>query len=465
MTTTRRADTIAAQQACEGLFATDSKLNVQPGLITDYTYDEATKSYTFKLREGVPFHDGTIMTADDVVATLTRFRDSVSGANFRALADTITATDANTVTLTLKSASAAIPTMLATGGHGGAYIMPKSLMESTPADTPVDTLICTGPYKLESYVPDQEVVFTRFDDYASRDEEPNGNAGRKVAWVDTVRLVPNVPANLINSLRTGAVDIGEIPLDQVRALVNDPDLRVVVTPYARYPLLQLNTKAGPLATLKVRQAMLAGLDMAPIMLIYAGEEQFYALDGSLAAPGSTYYSTAGSELYNQANPAKAKELLAEAGYNGEEIRFMYGAEDPNKAPIIIQQMKDAGFNVKGMPVESAAFGTTRADPEKWDLFITSGTPKVDPSEIVFLNPQFPGWWDTPKKLDLMAQFIVVGDQEKRKAIWDEIQGLVFEEVPFIQLGTVSVTEVTTPRVQGYEPQFGMRGYYNIWVSQ
>jgi peptide/nickel transport system substrate-binding protein len=182
MTTTRRVDTVAAQQACEGLFATDAKLNVEPGLVSDYTYDEAGKTYTFHLRSGVPFHGGSTLSSADVVASLTRFAASVSGANFASLLDTITAPDDLTVVVKLKSASAAIPTMLAVGGQGGAYIMTKSLMDSTPPDAAVTTLDCTGPYKLASFVPDQEVVFTRFDGYVGRTEDPSGAAGKKVAW-------------------------------------------------------------------------------------------------------------------------------------------------------------------------------------------------------------------------------------------------------------------------------------------
>src|SRR5690606_21589220 len=104
--TTQRVVGLVAGSVCEGLFENKSDLSPADGLLDSWDYDEDL-TYTFHLREGVLFHDGTTLTADDVVASLDRYAASAPGATFGGLVDSISAEDDVTAVLTLTSPSAA----------------------------------------------------------------------------------------------------------------------------------------------------------------------------------------------------------------------------------------------------------------------------------------------------------------------------------------------------------------------
>ncbi|WP_223627705.1 ABC transporter substrate-binding protein [Microbacterium sp. EST19A] len=465
VSTSLRAAGMPAAQACEGLFASTAELDVAPGLVEDWSYDEDAKTYEFTLREGVPFHDGTELTSADVVASLQRYAESAPGAIFGGLVETVTAVDDYTVNLVLTQPSGAIPALLATPDTAAYIMSADSIAGKAPADA-LQSLNCTGPYKLDSYVPDQSIELSRFDDYASRTEESDGAAGAKVAYADTITFVPSTPANVSNLLVSGQADIApNFPLDQVTSVEGNSAVTVNQTASGGFPLMQFNTRNGILADETLRQALQAALDDTSIMAAIAPSEEYVDLNSSLLPEGSPWYSEAGADAYNAADIKLSKKLQEEAGYNGEEIVLLYQAADAY-TPVIVEQLTDAGFNVKAELLDSAAFTAARGDDTKWNLFMSGGSSYGDPLTVVFLGENFPGWWNTPEKQDLMEQLTAGATQEERKAVWDDLQGLIYEQVPFVRFGGRSQIDVTSSNIAEYPPARGSaRGFYNVVVAQ
>lgn len=462
--TTQRVVGLVAGSVCEGLFENKADLSPSEGLLESWEYDEDL-TYTFKLRDGVNFHDGSVLTSADVVASLERYAASAPGATFGELMDSVVADGDLQVTLTLTTPSAAIPALLATP-DSAAYIMPASIVADRDPSDALQQLTCTGPYKMDSYVPDQTVELSRFDDYTARSEASDGATGEKVAIVDTITFVPNDASNALNMLRTGELDIqSQFPLDQVGSVEDDDALEAAVIPNGSYPLLQFNTQEGPLSNQTLRQAVLAAIDSEQVMAAAAPSADYYTLDSSLMPPTSPWHSTEGSELYNQADVERSKELQAEAGYGDEELRLLYQSNDAF-APVVIEQIKAAGFNLKAEMVDAATYTQRRADPEQWEMFISGGTSYGDPLTVVFMNSGFPGWWDTPEKQEAMDTFLAAPTQEGRKAAWDTLQGLIYEQVPFIRFGGRAQIDVLASRVADY-PLFAgsARGFYNVSLGE
>ncbi|MCR6492216.1 ABC transporter substrate-binding protein [Cellulomonas sp. P24] len=465
MSTSQRAAGRVAAQACEGLFASTADLGVADGLVDTWTYDEATLTYHFALRHGVPFQDGTMLKAADVVASLDRYAASAPGATFGGLVKTIEAKGDFDVDLVLKTPSGAIPALLATPDTA-AYIMPASLVEGRDPTDALQKLVCTGPYKLDSYVPDESVVLTRFDKYAARTEPSDGAAGAKVAYADEIDFVPSSDANVANLIISGEADVApDFALDQVPTVESEPGVTVNAIPSGAFPLMEFNTKTGVMANQTLRQAVQAALDDTSIMAAVAPNKKYVTLDSSLMPKGSPWYSQAGADSYNMHNVELSRQLQKKAGYAGEQIVLIYRASD-TYTPVVVQQLQDAGFNVKAVLLDTAAFVATRKDDAKWNLFMSGGTSYGDPLTVVFLSPSFPGWWDTPQQQQLLAKFKEGADQKTRQAVWTELQGLIYEQVPFVRFGGRSQIDLTSSNIGNYPLVRGTaRGFYNVTVKK
>jgi peptide/nickel transport system substrate-binding protein len=197
---------LIATQVCEGLFATDNSFAARPMLAESSRYDPAGPTFTVKLRTGVKFQDGSIMNADDVVASLQRYAGSAgTGAVLKSLVKDIKATDSNTVVISLTQQTGIVPALLT---FTPAVIMSKKSIEGVNSSTPVKDVVCTGPYKVTDFKPDQQAVLTRFEDYVSRTDPTDGQTGAKTAPADRIIFLPQAESSVRrDSLLTGSVDV------------------------------------------------------------------------------------------------------------------------------------------------------------------------------------------------------------------------------------------------------------------
>lgn len=460
---TSRSNWMVAASVCEGLFENAADLSISEGLAESFEYD-GDRTYTIQLRQGVKFHSGAELTAQDVVASLERFRAADAGEQFNGLVDTIAADGDSTVVITTKEPTGAIPALLATPDTG-AYILAESFLEESQEE--ITDLDCTGPYQLDSFTPDQKAVISRFDGYTAREGEPDGATGTKIAYADTVTFVPWNESNTINQIRTGQMHVAPqfASMDQLATYKSDPSLEPVLSEGAGFSLLQFNRQEGPMTDVLLRQAAMNAIDPEAIALQQLGSTEHWEDDSSLFPSNSEWHSNAGSEIWSARSPEKTKELLDEAGYDGTPIRILYRPEQDNYGPLVEQQLEAAGFNVDLQAMDRATYGATRTEPGAWDMFLAGGTAYSDPATVVFLNDDFPGWWDTPEKQAAMDAVVAGADFEERKPEWDVMQQLIWEDLPFVTLGAEPRLAVTSDEVGGYEPTRGtVRGFYNVWLE-
>jgi peptide/nickel transport system substrate-binding protein len=222
-----------------------------------------------------------------------------------------------------------------------------------------------------------------------------------------------------------------------------------------------------MANRKVRQAFLAVLDMEPIMSAGIGNKAFYRLDGALFYPEqAAWYSDAGITSYNQKNKAKARQLLKEAGYSGQPVRWVTTKEYEwmyNTALMASQQMEDVGFKVDLQVVDWATLVQRRNKPELFDVFSTGFTLGADPAIATSVQCNWPGWWCNEEKDKLLAEMARETDPKKRKALIDKVQTIFYDDVGRIKFGDYFTLDVTRKEVRGFKPGPYLY-FWNTWIA-
>src|SRR5690625_1345612 len=377
----------------ETLYTTNSKHEAVPMLAEGVETDD-NQTFVFKLREGIMFHNGEEMTADDVVASMERWLElsTITGNIFN---DAIwEAEDDYTVVLELAEPSSLTLDTMASAKQAAA-IMPKEIVDSASADG-VDEYIGTGPYKFEEWVQDQYILFTKYDDYSPLDEEADGLGGKKEALVDEIYfyLVPDTSTR-VAGLQTGEYDFAYgISYDNYDQFVDDPNFEVILTPSAN-EIIGFNQVEGIATDFKIREAVNTAVDNDEIMMAAFPNEDFYWLDsGYMDMHIENWASTEGSEYYNQNDLEKAKELLEESGYDDEEFKILTTRDYDhhyNVGVVLHEQLTQIGMNAELVVVDWPTLLELREeDFSAWDVFITSSSTVSTPPQLLALSQTWAG---------------------------------------------------------------------------
>jgi len=463
--------TTVAQHIFEGLFTFNAQYAPVPQLAESYEVANGGKLVIFHLRKGVLFHNGKEMTSRDVVASLERWgKYGVRGPILFKHVDHFSAPDKYTVEMYLTEPFGPWPALLAFI-NGGPVIYPAEVVNAA-GEKPIEPkdYIGTGPYKFVEWVPGRYILLKRFDKYSSRTEPTSGYSGKRVAYIDEIKFIP-VPdvSTRVNGVKSGEYDYAEMmPGDLYEGLKADPSVKVLVNQGAAFGQLYLNEKEGLMANQTLRQAILAALDTKPILRAAFGPEDLWKAQGSIAPEGTVWYTKAGTENYSQNNAEKAKKLAKEAGYNGQLIRFMTTTSYKimyDQCVVIADQLRKAGFNIDLQVYDWATLVSRRSNPALWDMFFTYHGFVPDPVLYTFMSPTYPGWWDNPKKTDLTAKFTASSDFQKRYEIWEQLQALLYEQVPFVKTGDFFNYNIASSKLGGLgTTSLIWPSFWNVWIK-
>jgi peptide/nickel transport system substrate-binding protein len=469
-TTTATTTSFNAWQMFETLFTWDEDLEIMMDLAEDFEVSDDGLTNTVYLREGVNFHNGDVMTADDVIASIERWAGiSGLGGDLMDSVDEIEAVDDHTLEFQMSNALGTFATMLARQNQGCA-IYPESVIEESD-DTSIADYVGTGPFQFVEQEPDQHIIYERFDDYTSRDDEPSGYGGSKTAYVDELRVIP-VPdeAARVAGLQAGDYHYLEsINPDNFEVLEDDDSVHAELLAPTSWGALVVNTAEGLLSDVTMRQAVQAALEHEELATAGYGTD-FFRLDASVMFEETAWHTTAGSEDHFSPNdPDRAMELAEEAGYDDEPIRILATQEYAymyNFAIQAEQQLQDAGFATELDVVDWATLNEQREDPGAWDLFTTGITFRIDPVMFPFMmGTSWPGWWDSDEKVELTRELQQEPDFDTRMELWEEIQALFYEEVPLIKIADQYNLNARSPQIRGFEPFVQLSPFFwNVWLD-
>jgi peptide/nickel transport system substrate-binding protein len=407
--------------------------------------------YTIKLRQGVKFHNGKEMTAEDAAASIRRWLSlSVRGKQLADKVAGVAAEGKYTLKISLNVPSTPLLALLS---------IPTSMAIIIPSELTGGDLreyIGTGPYKFAEHQPDRYIRVVRNDDYQPRQDAADLAGGRRDAYVDEIRFIPVPSPNtrLEGALSSQYQYADQLPIENYPRLAGQAKVEPVMTAPYGWPIIFLNCREGMMSNLKVRQAVQAALSQEDMLAVAFGEPEFYQVDGSLYPEGYFYHSKKGLELYNQADSAKARALLGEANYAGDTLRILTSMQYEfhfKMAQVAAENLREAGFSVDMQVVDWATLTQRRNDPKLWDLYFTHSPFVPDPSLNNFFNDEYPGWWVDAKKTDLATKFNSEADLKKRAEIFGDIQQLLYDSSSSIKVGNFNLMGAKAKNVRGYIP--------------
>ena len=317
----------------EGLVKPTSDGGFIAAVASDYTISDDAKTYTFTLRDGVTFHDGTPVTIEDVKYSIDRYAEIQGESSaFSSLVDSVEVQDDKTLVVNLKESYSEFLPMMTIA------IIPKS--NENPAGNPIGT----GPFKYVSYTPGQNLELEKYDGY----------------WQEGVPSLDSVEFKFIADVDTAFVELQAGTIDILKYLtaaqaetLGDEDYNIVQGSMNLVHAMYLNSAYEPLSKTEVRQALCYAVDRDAINnFIFGGKSHII---GSHMIPAmSKYYEPEAETVYSY-DPEKAKELLADAGYaDGFDLEITVPSsysQHVDSAQIIADELSQVGINVTLNQVE------------------------------------------------------------------------------------------------------------------
>jgi peptide/nickel transport system substrate-binding protein len=432
----------------DALLTRDEHLNVAPGLAEHWDIPDPL-TYVFQLHRGATFHDGRPLTSRDVKWTFDSLLQgqirSTKAAAYR-FVDHVDAPDEFTVVFHLKEPNATLLWNLSEGASG---IVPYGSLDEITRKP-----IGSGPFKFVSAEQDKEVVVERNDNY----------------WGTKARLarvrfavVPDATTRALE-LRKGSADIAinAFTSDTVVALEREPNLQIERAPGTVLSYLAFNLRDPTLRDVRVRQAIAYAIDRAPLLqYIWRG----FAQPALSVLPPQSWAYDQDVAAYPH-NPEKARQLLDAAGYVVRDVardgvRFHLtmktSTEESTRllAAVLQQQLRDVGIALDIRTFEFATFfaDVTSGAFQFYSLRWIGGNEDPDIFEYSFHSNRFPpsganrGFYSNPRVDSLIDEARRQTDQNTRKRLYDEVQEVLAQDEPYINLWYYDNVLVHTRRVR------------------
>ncbi|MET4449683.1 peptide/nickel transport system substrate-binding protein [Bradyrhizobium sp. GM2.2] len=431
------------------LFALDSTFSPQPQMVGKWGVSDDKKTYTFELRDGLGFHDGTPVTAADCVASIRRWGQTSSGRLVTDRTKDLTKIDEKTFAITLKEPLALLLEQMARSTGAALFVM-REKDASNPAMQPVTTHIGSGPFKFNEalFQPGVRYVYDRNEKYVPRQEPPSGLAGGKIVKVDRVNWEAVDTQTALTALQAGELDyVSDPPADFYPMLESDPDLVLEdLHQSGDNYYLAVNFLQKPFDNVKARQALLHLVDQDAYMRVLNRNPKYNRAVTSLFGTGTPFVNDANTGWYkNGGNPEKAKQLLKEAGYAGEKVVILQPAnwsQGSNTAQLLALTLRNIGVNVDLAPSDWAALiqrATNQGPVENggWNIYPTSsidfsfGAPLS--SAHMLMDGKGNGWAKNDAYEALRIQW-ADSTLEERKVLARKMQQLWWDFVGFVFLG-------------------------------
>lgn len=411
--------------------------------------------FKIKIREGLKFHNGKEITADDVAYMIERSLNTKGGMNWlvtniMSISKPVTVDGKYELTLhTDRPNPLSIPALYMSGG---AIMDTAEVKAHTTADDPwaekwlaKNVAGGSGPFQIESWIPDQEVVFRAVPDYWRGKPKID-----KLVW----KIVPS-PATRVTLLINGAVDVVEgLTTEELRALEGRPGVKILTVPSKNTVYLGLNNSLEPFNDKLVRQAVSYAIDYQDIVdNVYNGEAQ--RLKSPL--PAGSEYADASYWKYDT-DIEKAKSLLAEAGHtDGLDVTLYIDSASAQHELIAVRvqsHLKAVGINVTIEKLSSSVFAEKKVGKELPFFVDESLAWMDDPNYVLSLTLQCDVFGNYTaycnKRVD---EIIQTGwtelDQQKRYQMFQEAQQLIVDEAPWVFLVQPDFHLAVRENVEGY----------------
>lgn len=458
----------AALLVWDTLYGIDDKFEPKRQMVEGEEVSSDGLTWTFKLRPGLKFHDGTPVLAKDAVASLVRWsaRDPM-GLMIRAIQQELTAVDDRTFKWVLKQPYPKMLFALAKNNSPCTFIMPERIAKTDPF-TQITEYVGSGPMKFlrNEWVPGAKAVFEKFADYAPRSEAPSWLAGGKKMLLDRVEwvIIPDA-ATAAAALQSGEVDWWETALsDLVPVLKGHKDVNVDIgDPLGNIGAFRMNHLHPPFNNLKVRQAVLTALNQEDYMRAIVGDDdKLWKPMAGFFTPGTPLYTEEGGDMLKAKNVAAAKKLLAEAGYKDEPVICVVAqdmAATKAMGDVTAELLKSIGMKVEFIATDWGTVGARRAQktaPSQggWSMFHTwhAGADCVNPASYTAVRANgdkaWFGWPDVPEVEKEITNWFNAKDLAEEKVVMGRLNKAAIQNVVYAPTGFYLGYQAWRKNVQG-----------------
>lgn len=450
----------------ESLTTYDEKTNIVPALAQSWEVANGGKTYTFKLRPNVKFHNGQTMTADDVKYSIERVLDPKTASPWRSWLEPIKEikiVDPLTVQMNL---DAPYPLLGSFAGMRAAGIIPKGLAEQENLKIKG---IGTGPFKLVEYVPQDRIVYARNPDYWDQPLPYLDGMVFKVLTEENARLA---------ALRAGQIQYAFLSAQGAAQLEGAQGVSVMKSPFAWVALHYISVVDKPLSDARVRRAMRMAVDTNEVI-----QKAVYGAgvpSGPVPTGYGDWYLEPQSLLYLKPDVEGAKKLLAEAGYpSGFKVEIKCSPQYPEfvaNTLVVQSSLKKIGIDVTVNQMEWGAFV---ADNRKSDqsggkeggqIFASANTFRPDPDGYIYAYFHSQGnlnkGYRNPKVDPLIAEARTSSNHAERRRLYQQIQRTLVEDSPNFWWYAKFNIEAVAGKLQGYSQSFTGRRLFlkKAWLA-
>ncbi|HCX86064.1 MAG TPA: ABC transporter substrate-binding protein [Micrococcales bacterium] len=416
----------------------DDDLKMQPALAESWDLSEDQLTWTFHLRDGVTFQDGSPFTSADVVYSYNRIIDEDLSPAWRFSAvESVEAPDDDTVVITVSQPT---PNLLSSlGSYKGLAIVKEDNVTSGDITT---APIGTGPFSLTEYVSGDHITLEANPDY--------WGGAPKIGGVRFTFI--SEPATALAALRSGEIDWTDtIPPQQVDTLEGDADVTLGVGPSNDYWYLALNQHREPWNDVRVRQAVAYAIDRDSIL---QATSYGTAVANQLAIPETSGWFTA-YDTYSY-DPDKARELLAEAGVTSATIDMLATSDYPETSTasqIIAANLADVGIT---MNIRTPDFATwlDEQNTGNFDMLMMSWIGNLDPDDFYYSQHHSGGGsnaqgYSNPEVDALLDAGRTETDEAARKDIYAQAATKIADDASYIYLYNPAVIQAWSPDLVDY----------------
>ena len=425
----------------------------RPQMAEGHTVSDDKRVWRIRLRDGLKFHDGTPVRADDCAASLERWskREPFGQILAKSVASWGSVDD-RTVEIKLTKPFPLLLEAIGKPDSSVAFIMPERLAKTDP-NKQITEMVGSGPYRFNAkeYVTGSLAVYEKFDGYVPRNEPAEWATGGKIAYFPRIewRIISD-PSTASAALQNGEIDWWEQPLaDLLPLFAKDKNITLQTDiPQGRLSILRMNALQTPFNNVGIRRAVMMAVNQEDYMRASFGDDKSLWKVCRSLFPCDTPYETKSDGAWLKGDLDGARAQLKSAGYNGEKVVIINPTDFPAIHPlgqVTADTLKKIGMNVDLQEMDWGTVVQRRASREPvdkggWSIFHTFGSAPAyaTPATSSIVRGQgaagWFGWWENGKAEELAQGWLDASDEATRTRIGEEFGKLALNEVSTVPLG-------------------------------
>jgi peptide/nickel transport system substrate-binding protein len=440
------------------LFGVNAAQKTKPQMAEGYTVSDDGRTYLVKLRDGLKWHDGEPVRAQDCAPSLARWaaRDTF-GQTLGKVVDAWGVADDKTIKITLKQPFPLLIDAIAKPDAQIAFMMPERLAKTDPFKA-ITEMTGSGPFRFlkDEFVAGSSAGWAKFDGYVPRQEAPEWTSGAKIAKFERIewKIIPDA-ATASAALQSGEVDWYEqVQADLVPLLKRNADIAFAASnPEGYIGGLRFNHLHPPFNDVRMRRAVLTAVNQEDYMRAITGDDRSSWQVCRSQFPCGTKYGTEVNLPVQKGDLEAAKAMIKQAGYGGQKAVIINPTDFATIGPlgdITYDMFKKIGINAELQDTDWGSVVQRRASKEPvekggWSVFHTwfTGGFILNPVVSAPFRGQggaagWFGWYENPKIEQMTQEWLDAKDEEGRKKVAMAIQQENYEQVPTVTLGQFQI---------------------------